>query len=200
MYNKEIVQQDLQRELRAHPSQAMARKAAQPPVFFDIGKDDFDGLPSQAVDRLGLRRFHPGPVRNNEVFVLATLDTPSAFFARGTELTQGASLTGLGLAAISPFHHLAPATTLTGVTPTALEQLAGWAGISIEVTVPGKAILAKKLGGLGPAPVIFFPRTGERHALRGALGSVHCRDIATIDQEFLESASGHLVATPQHWW
>src|SRR3970040_1755197 len=110
----------------------MARKATQTAVLLDIGKHDFNRLSPQAVHRLCFSRLHPGPVRDHEVFVLATLHTSTAFFARGTLITKGASLTGLGVAAIGPLHDFTPATARALVVPAALEQLAGWAGISIE--------------------------------------------------------------------
>src|SRR6267378_5676642 len=173
MHNEKIVQQNLQRKLRAHPGQAMARKATSPPVLFDIGKHDFDRLTPQAVHRLGLGSLHPGPVGYDQVFMLATLHTAAALFARCTALTQGTSLTGLNLAAIGPLHNLTSPTAHALVTPAPLEELAGRARRGIEVAMPRKLILAKERGGLGPAPVIFFPRSIERHALRRALGQVH---------------------------
>ena len=45
-------------------------------------------------------------------------------------------MAGFGIAAIGPLHDLTPATALTLVASAALEQLAGWAGIRIEVTLP----------------------------------------------------------------
>jgi len=64
--------------------------------------------------------------------------------------------------------------------------------------MPRKLILAKERGGLGPAPVIFFPRSIERHALRRALGQVHSRHIATVDQEVGKRTAGQLVAALEH--
>lgn len=79
MQRKQIVEQDVQRKLRAHTCQSMTRKATQTSVFFDIGKHDFDCLTSQAVYRLRFRGFHPGPVGLNQLFMFATLHTAPPF-------------------------------------------------------------------------------------------------------------------------
>ncbi len=80
----------------------------------------------------------------------------------------------------------------------ALEQLASRAALGIEVTVPGKAILTQQCGCLGLTPVICFPRAVEGHALRVTLGSVHPRDIATIDQELAEGPTRQMAEAPEH--
>ena len=73
MQHEQIVEQDLQRKLRAHTCQSMTRKATQASVFFDIGKHNFDGLTPQAIYSLCLSRLHPGPVGLNQLFMFATL-------------------------------------------------------------------------------------------------------------------------------
>ena len=79
MQHEQIVEQDVQRKLRAHTCQSMTRKATQASVFFDIGKHDFDRLTSQAVYGLRFRSLHPGPVGLNQLFMFATLHTAPPF-------------------------------------------------------------------------------------------------------------------------
>ena len=79
MQHKQIVDQDIQRKLRAHTYQSMTRKATQASVFFDIGKHDFDRLTSQAIYRPRFRSLHPGPVGLNQLFMFATLYTAPPF-------------------------------------------------------------------------------------------------------------------------
>ncbi len=79
MQREQIVEQDVQRKLRAHTCQSVTRKATQASVLFDIGKHDFDRLTSQAVYGLRFRSLHPGPVGLNQLFVLATLYTAPPF-------------------------------------------------------------------------------------------------------------------------
>jgi hypothetical protein len=79
MQHEQIVEQDVQRKRRAHTCQSMTRKATQTPVFFDIGKHDFDRLTSQAVYRLRFSGLHPGPVSLNPLFMFATLHTAPPF-------------------------------------------------------------------------------------------------------------------------
>src|SRR6188508_3413816 len=101
----------------------MTRKTAQTPVFFDIGKDDFDRLTSQAIESLRFGGFHPGSVGLNQVFVFATLHTATILFARCTLLTKRAGLTGLGIAAIRRHHDFTPTTAHLLMAPSPLEQL-----------------------------------------------------------------------------
>ena len=62
-------------------------------MFFDIGKHDFDRLASQPIDRPRFVGLHSGPMRNDEVFVLTAPQTPTAFLAGCTVLSERAGLT-----------------------------------------------------------------------------------------------------------
>lgn len=79
MQHEQIVEQDVQRQLRAHTCQSTTRKATQASVFFDISKHDFDRLTPQAVYRLRFRSLHPGAVGLNQLFMFATLHTAPHF-------------------------------------------------------------------------------------------------------------------------
>src|SRR5688572_16998784 len=100
----------------------MARKATQAPVFFDIGKHDFNGLTPQAIHRLRFGRLHPSQVGLDQLFVFAPLHTASAFLTRRTLLAPGTSLAGLCLASILPLHYLTSATAYPRVATDPLEQ------------------------------------------------------------------------------
>jgi hypothetical protein len=47
----------------------MARKTTQAAMFFEVCKHNFDRLPAQPVDRFGFFCFHPGLMRDDDVFV-----------------------------------------------------------------------------------------------------------------------------------
>jgi hypothetical protein len=79
MQHEQIVEQDVQRKLRAHTCQSTTRKATQASVFFDIGKHDCDRLTPQAVYGLRFGRRHPGAVGLNQLFMFATLHTAPPF-------------------------------------------------------------------------------------------------------------------------
>jgi hypothetical protein len=79
-------------------------------MFFDIGKDDFNGLTPQAIHRFRLSGLHPDTVGLDQLFMFATLHTAPASLTRRTLKPQRASLTGLRLAPVLPFHDLASAT------------------------------------------------------------------------------------------
>jgi len=175
----------------------MARKATQTPVFFDIGKHDFNGLTPQAVHRLRFGRLHPGPVGLDQLFMFAPLHTASAFLTRRTLLAQGTSLAGLRRAPILPLDHFTPATAPPRVATDPLEQMAGWTFVSIEVAVPLKPILAKRRARFGLPPIVGFPWPLEPHALRRTLGQVHARHARTIDQQVFEVSARQPLAAPQ---
>jgi len=52
-------------------------------MFFEIRKDDFNGLTASPIHPLGFCRLHPCAVRHDQVFVCAAPQAPTAFLARG---------------------------------------------------------------------------------------------------------------------
>ncbi len=83
MEHEQIVNQYLQRQLRAGTCQTVARKPTQAPKFFEVRKHNFDRLTAQSIDRFGFCRLHPRPMCHDEVFVFAASKATTTFLAAG---------------------------------------------------------------------------------------------------------------------
>src|ERR687893_2696319 len=126
-------------------------------MLFEIRKYDFDGLAAQSVNRFRFLRLHPLLMRKDQVLMLTAPNAASTFLAGRALRLQGAGLARGALDPVAQYNFLAPPPPHIRFTSHALEQMASWTLIGLELGPPLKCLLGEQGARLGRTHVVFLP-------------------------------------------